>query len=128
MIHLVAQFDDPYRTNSAGMSDDGTYETPLTVGLFVEAEIMGRKVDDVMVVPRRAFRQGDRVLVVSPDHRMHYREVEVLRWEHDVAIVGAGLETGELICVSLIQSVVDGMRVRVVAAEPPDLATASLAP
>jgi RND family efflux transporter MFP subunit len=130
MIHVVVQVDDPYRTKvdaSDEMSNDEAFDMPLTVGLFVEAEIMGRKVDDVMVVPRRAFRQGNRVLVVSPDNRMHYREVEVLRWEHDVAIVGAGLQTGELICVSLIQSVVDGMRVRV-AVEPADVATASLVP
>lgn len=87
-------------------------------GLFVEAEIFGRTVEDVVIVPRRAFREGDRVLVVSPDHRMHYRAVEVLRWEHDIAVVGAGLRDGELICVSPIQSVVDGMRVRVASLLP----------
>lgn len=123
MIHVVAQVDDPYRMRS----DDESAVTPLAVGLFVEAQIMGRTVPDVIVVPRRAFRDGNRVLVVSPDHRMRYRTVEVLRWEHEVAIVGSGLESGELICVSRIQSVVDGMRVRV-AVEPSDVATASLTP
>ena len=120
MIH-VAQVDDPYRM----MSDDESSAAPLAVGLFVEAQIMGRTVSEVMLVPRRAFRGGDRVLVVSPDHRMRYRTVEVLRWERDVAIVGSGLLDGELVCVSLIQAVVDGMRVRV-ADEQTDVAAARL--
>lgn len=121
MIHVVAQVDDPYRM----MSDDESSAAPLAVGLFVEAQIMGRTVSEVMLVPRRAFRGGDRVLVVSPDHRMRYRTVEVLRWERDVAIVGSGLLDGELVCVSLIQAVVDGMRVRV-ADEQTDVAAARL--
>ncbi len=122
MIHIVARVDDPYRM----LSNEPTI-TPLAVGLFVEAEVLGRTVEDVMVVPRRAFREGERVLVVTPDHRMHYRSVEVLRWEHDVAIVGAGLRSGELICISPIQSVVDRMRVRV-ASEPPAVAATSANP
>jgi RND family efflux transporter MFP subunit len=123
MIHIVARVDDPYRIKS----DDESVVTPLAVGLFVEAEIMGRVVENVMVVPRRAFRNGDHVLVVSPEHRMHYRKVEVLRWEHDVVIVGSGLRDGELICVSLLQSVVDGMQVRV-AMKSSDVETVSLSP
>lgn len=114
MIHIVARVDDPYRL----MSEEEPTMTPLAVGLFVEAEVLGRTVENVVIVPRRAFREGDRVLVVAPDHRMHYRAVEVLRWEHDIAIVGAGLRDGELICVSPIQSVVDGMRVRVASVLP----------
>ncbi|MBW2290859.1 MAG: efflux RND transporter periplasmic adaptor subunit [Deltaproteobacteria bacterium] len=119
MIHIVARVDDPYRL--AAEAEPTT--TPLAVGLYVEAEILGRTVEDVMVLPRRAFREGARVLVVSADHRMHYRQVEVLRWEHDVAIVRAGLRGGELICVSPIQSVVDGMRVRVASTPPAVAAT-----
>jgi multidrug efflux pump subunit AcrA (membrane-fusion protein) len=114
MIHIVARVDDPYRLTAEAEPTT----TPLAVGMYVEAEILGRTVADVMVLPRRAFREGARVLVVSPDHRMHYRPVEVLRWERDVAIVGAGLRSGELICVSPIQSVVDGMRVRVASTSP----------
>jgi RND family efflux transporter MFP subunit len=119
MIHIVARVDDPYRLTAEAEPTT----TPLAVGLYVEAEILGRTVDDVMVLPRRAFREGARVLVVAADHRMHYRQVEVLRWEHDVAIVRAGLRGGELICVSPIQSVVDGMRVRVASTPPAVAAT-----
>jgi multidrug efflux system membrane fusion protein len=119
MIHIVARVDDPYRLTAEAEPTT----TPLAVGLYVEAEILGRTVEDVMVLPRRAFREGARVLVVAADHRMHYRQVEVLRWEHDVAIVRAGLRGGELICVSPIQSVVDGMRVRVASTPPAVAAT-----
>ncbi|MCP4036439.1 MAG: efflux RND transporter periplasmic adaptor subunit, partial [bacterium] len=109
MIHIVARVDDPYRI----FADEQARGTPLAVGLFVEAEILGRTVEDVMLVPRHAFRGDDRVLVVSPDHRLHLRAVEVLRWEGDDAVVASGLRDGELVCVSPIQAVVDRMKVRV---------------
>lgn len=119
MIHIVARVDDPYRLLAKGEPTS----SPLAVGLFVEAEVAGRLLDPVMVVPREAFRDGNQVLVVSPDHRLRRRTVEVLRWEHDVAIVGAGLSDGELICLSPIAAVVDGMKVRV-SSKPEQVETA----
>lgn len=123
MIHIVARVDDPYRL----LAEDDPTATPLAVGLFVEASVLGRRVDDVMLVPRRAFRDDDHVVVVSPDHRLSLRRVEVLRWEDDVAIVSGGLRDGELVCVSPIQAVVEGMQVRV-AMDESDTASARARP
>ncbi len=106
MVHAVAQVADPY-ARSAGMA-----RPPLAVGLFVEAEIFGRTVKDVIVLPRAAVRGQDRVLVVEND-RLHYRDVEVIRAERENVIIGGGLKPGELVAISPIEAAVDGMRVRV---------------
>jgi RND family efflux transporter MFP subunit len=87
---------------------------PLTVGLFVEAEIEGRLIENVIRLPRSAMRDKDQVLVVDADQRLRFRQVSLLRIEHDEVLIRTGLKDGELVCVSPLQTVVDGMRVQAV--------------
>ncbi len=124
MVHVVARVEDPYGRLASGQGD-GRPSVPLAVGLFVGAEILGRRLPSAAILPRSALRQDDRVLVVDPDGRMRYRAVEVLRRNHDEVIVGEGLSDGERICISPIRAVVDGMLVRV--AEPEEQAAAARA-
>ena len=106
MVHVVAEVADPY-----GRGDDPD-RPPLAAGLYVEAEIVGRTVENVAVLPRSAIRDGDVVLVVDDDDRLRLRRVEVLRRSADRAIVRGGLANGERICLSPLVAVTDGMRVR----------------
>lgn len=108
MITLVARMKDPYGQDL--LSD----RPPLAVGMFVEAEILGRVVENVAVLPRRALRGTDRVLVIDEENRLHFRSVEVLRADFDTVIIDSGLKEGERICISPLEAVVDGMKVRVV--------------
>ncbi|MDJ0653119.1 MAG: efflux RND transporter periplasmic adaptor subunit [Xanthomonadales bacterium] len=88
---------------------------PPPVGLFVEAEIAGVAREDVVVLPRVALREGTRVLVVNDEERLSIRDVEILRVYRDEVYVTAGLNAGERVVVSPLQTVVDGMRVKPVA-------------
>ena len=87
---------------------------PLAVGLFVQVEIKGRLVEDIVRLPRSAMRDASQVLVVTPDNRLSFRQVSVLRVEHDEVLISKGLEDGERVCVSPLQTVVEGMRVQAV--------------
>ncbi len=107
MVHVVAQVDDPYGRTELSK------RPPLAVGLFVEAEIEGRIARDVVVLPRAVVREGDRVLVVDEQNRLHQRDVEVLRTDRNQVVIRTGLRTGERVCVSPLESFVDGMEVRV---------------
>jgi RND family efflux transporter MFP subunit len=91
-------------------------QVPLTVGLYVEAEIQGRLVENVIRLPRSAMREQDQVLVVDKDSRLRFRQVTLLRIEHDEVLISKGLVDGEVVCVSSLQTVVDGMRVQAVEA------------
>jgi multidrug efflux pump subunit AcrA (membrane-fusion protein) len=104
MVNVVAQVDDPY-TRLEG-------RTVLPVGLFVEAEIVGRTLEDVYVVPRRALRGEDTILVVDADNHLRFRSVEVVRAGREDVVVGSGLLPGDRVCISTIEAVTDGMRVR----------------
>ncbi|MEM7582034.1 MAG: efflux RND transporter periplasmic adaptor subunit [Acidobacteriota bacterium] len=111
MMNLVARVEDPY---GAGQ-DPG--RPPLAVGLFVEAEIEGRSVADLIVLPRSALRpSGDRyrVLVVDDEDRLRFRDVEVARLEGEQAMIAAGLESRERVCVTPLDVVTEGMQVRTI--------------
>jgi len=81
--------------------------------MFVEAEMRGKWVSDVVVLPRSVLR-GDNVLVVDETDRLYYRTVEILRAARDQVLIGSGLSEGERVCVSVVQTPVNGMRVEVV--------------
>jgi hypothetical protein len=108
MVHVVAQVDDPY-----GRHGD-TAQTPLSVGLFVEAEIIGREVDNAVVLPRSALRRDGTVLIVDEESRLRFRDVDVLRAGRKDAIITGGLSAGERVCISVLEAVTDGMKIRTV--------------
>ena len=84
---------------------------PLQVGAFVAAEIEGQYLDDIVRLPRAALRPNSQVLIIDGDNRLRFRAVNVLRLENDFVIIDSGLENGEVVNLSPIQTVVDGMRV-----------------
>ena len=106
MIALVGRVDNPYRQR-----DNNT--PPLAVGLFVTAEILGHRAENVVVIPRAALRGKNRVLVVT-GNRLYYRTIDILRADAEKVVVKSGLKSGDQLCVSPIDTVVDGMRVRTV--------------
>ena len=84
---------------------------PLQVGAFVAAEIEGQYLNDIVRLPRAALRPNSQVLIIDGDNRLRFRAVNVLRLENDFVLIDSGLESGEVVNLSPIQTVVDGMRV-----------------
>jgi RND family efflux transporter MFP subunit len=87
-------------------------KVPLPIGLYVQSEISGRQVDDIISLPRTVIRNNNQVLVVDAENKMYFREVEIFRLEEDRVLISGGLIAGEKICISPIQSVYDGMSVQ----------------
>jgi RND family efflux transporter MFP subunit len=116
--YAVARVEDPYGLLRAEQS------TPLAVGLFVEAEIAGRKVDGIYRLPREALRERNAVLIVDAESRLRRREVDVLRTDFESALIIGGLKSGERVCISPIEAFVDGLLVEVV---PEQISTGQLA-
>jgi RND family efflux transporter MFP subunit len=100
MVHVVARVDN------------ATQISPLSVGLFVNAAIEGLIAEDVMVLPRSALREGNRVLVVDEEDRLRYRQIDPLRLYQDEVLIQGGLEPGERVCLSPLQTAVEGMPVK----------------
>ena len=105
-VVLIAQVENPY-----GRSQD--QRPPLAVGMFVQAEILGRHYEDVIALPPSAIRNRNKVLVIDEDERLHLREVEVLRSNRDSVLITSGLDAGELVCLSILETVTEGMKVQI---------------
>lgn len=110
MLHVVARVGDPFGREAGGA------RPALAPGLFVEAEIEGRPLRSVFVLPRTALRPPDMVMTLDGDGRLRARRVEVLRLERERVVVGAGLQPGERVAAKAAGAM-EGMRV--VAAGPP---------
>lgn len=104
-LFLVAQVDDPYASVSG--------RPPLKVGQFVEAEIPGHVLRDVLVLPRKAVRADDEVLVVTPEDRIERRQLEVVWSDREHVVVRAGLQAGERVSLTALPYAPEGSRVTV---------------
>ncbi len=90
----------------------GAVQIPMPIGLYVKASIAGKRVDDLIALPRTVIRNNNQVLVVDSENKMYYRDIEIYRLEEDRVLISGGLLPGEFICTSPIQSVVNGMSVQ----------------
>ena len=105
MINVVVQVEKPYAR-----------KPPLAIGLFVSVDIQGRSLPEAALIPRSALHKGDMVWVVGEDGRLRFRRVDVARIHGDEVIVRSGLEDGEMLVITPLKAVTDGMAVRVAAA------------
>ena len=92
--------------------ENGLRRIPLPIGLYVEADIEGRTVENIISLPRSVIRNNNQVLIVDAENKMYYREVEIFRLEEQQVLISSGILPGERICISPIQAVVDGMAVQ----------------
>jgi RND family efflux transporter MFP subunit len=108
MINIIAQVEAPYKTTGD--------RPPLAVGLFVEAEILGRIAENIFVIPRTALQANDKVYIVNADDTLAFRDVDILKIVDENVYVRGGLESGEIICLSTLSNAIQGMAVRPVVA------------
>ena len=115
LVRTEAEIDSKSRMVTAVVrvnNNDNVDQPDLPIGLFVNARIKGRWAEGVVTIPRAALRNQSKVLVVDKDNRLHYRNVEILRFESDNVIVSDGLESGDVVNISPLQTIVEGMRVK----------------
>lgn len=93
-LFAIAEVYDPY---GSGASEDGV---PLAPGLFVDADINGKKFDNVITIPRDGLRPQDEVYIVDNAGKAEIRQVSVLDTSPERAILTGGVEVGELVVLS----------------------------
>jgi len=102
MINVVIRVDKPYETRP-----------PLAAGLFVTVDIEGRTLENAAMIPRAALHENNVVWVVDQNGQLTFRKVSVARLTPDAALLTAGLEDGEMVVVTPLKAVTDGMKVRI---------------
>lgn len=119
MLYGIVEVLSPYATN---VSQHGM---PLALGLYVNAKIEGRKINNAVVISRHALRAGNQVYVINDKGRLEMRKVIVTHSSATQAIIASGLEYSERVIISSIRNPIPGMALE--ALEQPYKVTANSA-
>jgi RND family efflux transporter MFP subunit len=107
-ITAVAQVNDPYAKRGDG-------HPPLRIGQFLEAEIEGQVLADVFVIPRRAMRAGNEILLITPENKLRRVTVDPIIADTETIIVSADSGTppheGDVLCLTPIPFAAEGATV-----------------
>jgi RND family efflux transporter MFP subunit len=107
VTYAVARVEDPYRLKQSSMS-----ETPLPMGTFVAANIVGATVSNVIRVPRIALRGNNQLMFVDADNRILLKNVDVIRADAEYAYLSGASLPADRISMTVIESAMNGMKVR----------------
>ncbi len=101
MIKVVIRVENPYEE-----------KPPLAVGLFVNIEIKGLKIEDCVIIPRTALRGSKNVWIVGDDNILKFKKVKIAKSYGNNYLIRSGIKTGDNIVVSKLRVVSDGMKVK----------------
>jgi RND family efflux transporter MFP subunit len=104
-LHVIAQIEDPF-----GYSGDD--RALLKIGQYVTAELTGKTLEDVLVIPNTAIYQGSYVYVVD-DGMLQRRDIDIAWQNDDEAIVRRGLDHGDNLVTTPLGQVTSGVRVSI---------------
>ncbi len=106
VVYAVVEVEKPF------VRDVSSGRPPLSIGLFVEAEIQGRELRQVVALPRNALRNDGTVLLVDAQDRLQPRDVIVLK-SNPREVWVQGIAVNERVVVSEPALAVAGMVVTV---------------
>jgi RND family efflux transporter MFP subunit len=104
-LYVVAQIDDPFslQTNP---------DMPIKIGQYVTAQLKGKTLSDVIVIPNNAIYQGSYVFIVQDE--VLQRKSITIRWQNGQdAVISAGLSENDLLVTTPLGQVSSGTRVQI---------------
>ena len=107
VLFTVARIKDPYALIE-------TDKIPLRIGTFVNANIEGKLQTDLVALPRYILRAGNHLWVVDENMQLRNRKISILRTGGDTMFVTAGLENGDLVSLTALDSTFAGATVNIV--------------
>lgn len=104
-LYAIALIDNPYTSGS-------DQQPRLLLGQYVQANITGKVLKGVFVIPRSALREDREVLVVDELNTLQTREVTVQWKDSENAVISSGLAEGDVISLTALGAITNGTRVR----------------
>lgn len=105
-IMTVAQIDSPY-------SPDSPDKSPLKIGQFMAADILGRELQDVFVLPRSSVRDDDHIYIIRDGKTLQRMDIDIIWGDavRDEVVVQGNLRAGDVLCITPVPFAVNGMEV-----------------
>ncbi len=109
LYYAVAEVKDPFRGNQE------KDQPPLVVGLFVDAQIMGRELANVITIPKEALFKRNHLYTLDAQNRVVEKQVTLLHTDATSAWISGDITAGEAIVVGKQSYLSEGI---VVAPQP----------
>jgi len=106
--YVIAQIDDPYSVLSSSDHQE------LRMGTFVNANISGKTIKDIVTLPRDALRGANKLYLVGTDNRLHIQEIKVLRNDANYVYSHDDFPAGFRLVMTQMEAPVEGMALRIV--------------
>jgi len=104
LISVVVEVSEPFK-------DSGS-TPPLLPGMFVEVAIEGNVLKNAIAVPRDAMHNNNEVWVAK-DGQLDVQLLDIVRADRDFAYADSGLDDGDMIIVSSLDTIIEEMKVRI---------------
>ncbi|MDA9091070.1 hypothetical protein N9J84_03100, partial [Porticoccaceae bacterium] len=104
MTFAVAEVKNPFR---ADPTDD---RPPLSIGLFVEADIDGKVIENALRLPKDSVYRGREILVLNDQDQVYFQPVSIVRSDSS-SVVAVGVRAGTKIVTTRISLPINGMKV-----------------
>ena len=106
MATIVVGVDNPYRKSET------VNEPDLETGMFVDIQLKGKRLNNVISIPRKALRNNQQVWVIDGENRLRIKKVEIARREKEKLLISKGLSAGEQVITTSLSAAADGMLLR----------------
>tara|TARA_X000000368_G_scaffold8537_1_gene6674 strand:- start:6596 stop:7789 length:1194 start_codon:yes stop_codon:yes gene_type:complete len=98
LVYVYAEVINPYQQSP-----------PLAIGMFVDAIIEGKTIEDGFLVPNSAINNNANIYVIDKNDNLEIRDIEVLGTENDYVIIKGEIIEGERVVVSPLNNAKIGM-------------------
>lgn len=98
VLFSVVQVRDPYNLYS------NEHQEPLRIGTYVNAEIQGQLLEDVVVLPRHTLQANNLVWVADQENRLRSRIVDLITSNGDEVYIRSGLEPGDKVVLTRMEN------------------------
>jgi RND family efflux transporter MFP subunit len=109
--YVIAQVDDPYGVLSSNERKE------LRIGTFVNANISGKELSDIVVIPRDALHGASKLYLVDADNKLHIQEINILRNDANYVYSRDSFSEEHRLVTTQMETPVEGMAVRIVGEE-----------
>lgn len=105
LFYAVAEVNAPFAASESN-------PVPLLIGLFVEAHISGRPLDDVIELPKSALFKRNHIYTLDDSNQVHLQRVQLLHSTKDRVWVRGELPAGTPVVLNGQSNLTEGLVVR----------------
>lgn len=105
--YVIAQINDPY-----ALKETSTHQE-LRMGSFINANIQGKTIDNVIAIPRDALHGASTIYTVDASNKLHLETISVLRSDTSHIYTLSDLPFGHRLITTMLETPVEGMKLRI---------------